>query len=195
LLSLGVLAIDDFAFMRDDRLLLVTQGHLASLSPKGLILSTALPTPAMRIRPAGKDTAYVYGGSSEPQNRDVFLFSRDATATKLATLPSTVTAVTGDGITSYIATEKTILRIALQQPARALLRTRDPIVSLELAPGEGLFYSTTSGVGYIKGDGTAYEFIRGSGGILRIRNGSLYVLVPEGHLLRLGPVSAFQQTR
>jgi hypothetical protein len=191
LLTLGVLAIDDFAWMRDDRLLLVTQNHLASLSPKGLVLSLALPGAGMRVRPAGENTAYLFGGSTEPENHDVYLFARDATVTKLASMPAPVTAVAGDGITSYIATDKTILRIALNQPVRALLQTRDPIVSLEIAPREGLFYATTSSVGYIGRDSNAYEFIRGEGGLLRIRGSMLFILMSNGQLLRFGPVGAF----
>ena len=193
MLSLGVLPIDDFAWMRDGKLLLITQSHLASLSPKGVVLSLELPTAGMRLRPAGNNTAYIFGGTSEPTNHTVYLFARDQTVTKLASLPSPVTAVAGDGTTTYIASDKTILRTAWNQPPRLLLETRDPLISLEVAPHEGLFYATKSSVGYIDRNGDASEFLRGEGGSLRLRGSTLFVLLPSGNLLRFGPVEAFEQ--
>jgi hypothetical protein len=191
LLTLGASTIEDFAWMRDGRLLFVTQGHLAALSPKGVVLGTALPNPGMRIRPAGDDTAYVFGGASEPQNHDVYLFKRDRTVAKLASLPVAVTAVAGNETTTYVAADNMILKITLNQPASLVLQAHDPVVSIEMAPHDGLFYSTKAAVGYIDRDGGATEFIRGDGGILRARGSKLFVLLLSGTLLRVGPTEGF----
>jgi hypothetical protein len=191
LVALGNFNIDDFAWMRDGRLLLVTQGHLAALSPKGVVLGTALPSAGMRIRPAGEDTAYVFGGPSEPQNHDVYLFKRDRTVAKLANLPVAVTAVAGNESTTYVAADKMILRITLNQPAVVVLQAQDPVISLETTPQDGLFYSTQSTVGYIDRDGGATEFLKGDGGLLRVRESQLFVLLLSGNLLRISPTDGF----
>jgi hypothetical protein len=173
----------------------VTQNHLAGLGPQGVELSIALPSPGMRIRPAGDDTAYVFGGPTAPANQDVYLFSRDGSVVKLATLPGPVRAVAGDGTTTYVAMDRTIIRIALNQPTRVLLQSRDPFVSLEIGLQAGLFYATTSAVGYVAKDGTASEFIRGQGGLLRLRGSSLFLLFSNGpRLVRLSPVEALEKT-
>lgn len=191
LIDLGGPRIEDFAWMRDGALLLVTGGRLAALSPSGIVQSLALPVAGMRIRPAGPDTAYVFGGAAAPVNRDVYLFARTGRIAKLATLPAPVTAVAGDGRTTYVAVERTILRIALDQPPRALVETRDPVVSLEAAADDALFYATRSSVGYLDRAGRATEFIRGDGGPLRTRGSTLFVLLSGGNLLRLGPIDRF----
>lgn len=191
LLTLGVLAIDDFAWMRDGRLLFVTQGHLAALSPKGVALGPALPSPRMHIRPAGDDTAYVFGGSNESQNHDIYLFKRDRTVAKLASLPVAVTTVAGNETTTFVAAGKMVLRIAMNEPARSVLQTQDAVISLETTPQGGLFYSTISAVGYVDRDGSATEFIRGDGGLLRVRGSRLFVLLSSGDLLRIGPTDGF----
>ncbi len=191
LLALGSFNVDDFAWMRDGRLLLVTQDHLAALSPKGVVLGTVLPNAGMRIRPAGDDTAYVFGGPSQPQNHDVYLFKRDRTVAKLASLPVAVTAVAGNESTTYVAADKMILRITLNQPAVVVLQAQDPVISLETTAQDGVFYSTQSAVGYIDRDGRATEFLKGDGGLLRVRGSQLFVLLLSGNLLRIGPTDGF----
>ncbi len=183
--------IDDFAWMRDGKLLLVTRGRLAALSPTGIVPSLELPVPGMRVRPAGANTAYVFGGATQPANHNLYLFGRDGKVAKLASLPAPVAAVAGDGSTSYVAIERTILRVALDQAPRVVLQTRDAIVSLETGPNDALFYSTRSGVGYVDRFGRAAEFIRGDGGLLRARGSMLFVLLSDGSLLRLGPIEKF----
>jgi hypothetical protein len=191
LLALDTNRIDDFAWMRDGKLLLVTQGHLATISPKGVVPDMALPAPGMRVRPAGANTAYVFGGADPAINRDVYLFARNGKMTKLLSLPMPVSAVAGNGTTTYVATERTILRIAFNEPVRVIVETRDPVTSLVTGPNHAFFYATKSAVGYVDRDGRAVEFIRGNGGLLRRRGSMLFVLLTDGTLLRLGPIDQF----
>ena len=191
LLTLNTPKIDDFAWMRDGKLLLVTQGRIAAVSPEGIILSLALPFAKMRIRPAGADTAYVFGGPEEPANHDVYLFSREGKIAKLVNLPDPITAVAGDGNKTYVAAGNVILRIAMNEPIRAMLKAKEPIISIESAPNDALFYSTKSSVGYVDHLSRAFDFIRGEGGLLRTRGSMLYVLLSNGALLRLGPTEKF----
>ena len=192
LLSLGVLTIDDFAWMRDGSLLLVTQGHLEALSASGIELGPTLPGPGMRVRPAGPDTAYVFGGASEPSNRDIYLLTQDEQVLKLASLPVPVTAIAGDGKTSYAAAGRSILRISLDQPPQVVLDARDPVIDMDLAASGGVFFSTKSAVGYLGSNGGAYEFIRGDGGLVRVRGSHVFILMSSGNLLRVGPIERFE---
>jgi hypothetical protein len=190
LMSLGK-RIDDFAWMRDGALLLVSENHLAGLGSGGLVIGLELPNPGMRIRPAGLDTAYVAGGASEPANHDVNLFARDKRIAKLATVPAPVSAIAGDGATTYVAIGAAVLRFSGTEPVRLLLQAPEPIVSLDKGPN-GLFYATAARVGYVTDDGNAYDFIVGQGGLLRVRGSSLYLLVHDGaRLIRFNPVDAF----
>jgi len=191
LLTLNTPKIDDFAWMRDGKLLLVTQGRLAAVSPEGIVPSLALPSAKMRIRPAGADTAYVFGGPQEPANHGVYIFSRQGKIAKLVDLPDPITAVAGDGSTTYVAAGNVILRIAVNEPIRAILKTKDPIISIESAPDDALFYSTKSSVGYVDHLSRAFDFIRGEGGLLRARGSMLYVLLSNGALLRIGSTDKF----
>jgi hypothetical protein len=191
LLALNTPRIDDFAWMRDGKLLLVTQGHLATVSPEGIVLSLALPVADMHVRPAGPETAYLFGGKGPSVNHSVYLFSRDGKIAKLIDLPAAIRSVAGDGNNSYVAVENTILRFAINEPVRAVLKTRDPVLSIESAPNDAIFYSTKSSVGYADRFGRAFEFIRGDGGLLRARGTKLFVLLSDGMLLRLGPTDKF----
>ncbi len=191
LLALETPRIDDFAWMRDGRLMLVTETRLASVSGNAVVLSLDLPTRGMRVRPAGDNTAYIFGGTDPAISRDVYLFARDRTITKLISLPVPVAAVAGNGRTTYIAAEKTILRVAFNEPVRAVLQTQDPVIALETGPNDSLFYATRSGIGYLDAAGRAAEFIRGDGGILRARGSLLFVLLSSGTVLRLGPMEKF----
>lgn len=194
LVSVGVSSIDDFAWMRNGAPLFITQDHLVGFGPKGLTRSIALPSSSMRIRPAGANTAYVFGESKERGIHTVYLLARDRTLAKLATLPTPVIDVVGDGTTTYVATGRTVLRISRRAPAAAMLQTRDDITSLAFGPKGGLFYATKSGVGYVGSTGTAYEFMRGQSGILRVQGSSLFVLIREGpHLIRINPIEAFEK--
>lgn len=192
LAAFGTAPVEDFAWMRDGALLLLIQHHLAGLGPKGLVLSLEVPAAGMHIRPAGPDTAYIFGGRDEPGNHNVYLFGRDGKIAKLVTVPGPVSAVAGDGALTYVATGQTVLRFAGKEPVRLMLQAPEPIISLEAGP-RGLFYSAAARTGYVTADGTAYDFVRGQGGTLRLRGNALYLLVSDGpHLIRFSPVDAFE---
>lgn len=192
LATAGSKPIEDFAWMSDGALVLLTQGRLAGLGPKGVELGPATPAPDMRVRPAGKNAAYIFGGAHEPANHDVYLFERTGRIAKLFAAPGPVTAVAGDGKTSYVATERTLIRLAEGKPAKVVLKTADPIISVDVAP-QGLFYATASSVGYLSRAGVAYDFLRGAGGAVRVRGSALFLLLrDDGKVIRFKPIEAFE---
>ena len=191
LAKIGSRKIIDFAWMRDGSMLMTTKSHLAGFDGKNLELGPQTPTTDMRVRPAGMTTAYVFGGANAPVNHNVYLFSRDGRVAKLATTPTPATAVAGDGETTYIAAGGNLIRLSRGAPAKVVLKTAEPILSLARAP-QGLFYATAKSVGYLSADGVAHDFIHGDGAILRIRGSALYLLLGGGsHVVRLRPVGIF----
>lgn len=195
--SIGGGPISDFAWMRDGTLSLITQGRVATFSDKGLYLGPRLPHPGMRIRVAGDNGAYVFGGQKEPDSHDVYLMTQDGIIVKLAELPLPAVDVTGDGKTTYVAAGKTILRVAEKSPASVVLRARDDITSVAWAPNAGLFYATRKAVGYIASNGGAYEFMQGNAGLVRVQGDSVFVLLQGGpdsrgpQLIRFRPAGGF----
>jgi hypothetical protein len=175
-----------------DGSLLILDHNLFGASPTGKIAKgPPLPVPGMRIRPAGGSAAYIFGGASEPANHSVYLLGPDGSFVKLLTAPVPVTSVTGDGTTTYVAAGDTILALRPGAKVEAVMVAESKVISLERAPVEGFFFSTASRIGYWSKHGT-YEFMRGRGGILRLRNSALYLLIPEGpYLLRFEHVERF----
>src|SRR5215831_6612110 len=152
---------------------------------------------AVRLAPAGALGAYVlYGG--------VYLL---AAGGKIADLVSVsgdpVIAVAGNGDRTYIATRRRIYQMQFGHVPSIALDVPCQLVSLARHSDKGLFYSTKCAVGYLSKEGRAYEFITGAGGLVRVQNSALYVLlkyVPRFSLrdaptvLRMEPVSAFEVT-
>lgn len=187
------LSVSNFAWMRNGSLLVVSQDQLADLGPGGLTLGPTLPSTQMRIRAAGANTAYVFGGANEPGNHNVYVLARDKTFLKLITLPTPVVDVTGDGATHYIATSRSLLRIGVPDGIAILLQTSDDIISIASSSQGGVFYATRTGVGYVEKSGAPFEFIRGQSGVLRVQGSSLYFLATPGpQLFRIGPIERFE---
>ncbi len=192
LATTGSQAISDFAWMRDGSLLLVTHDHLAGLGPHGLLLGPNTPEPDMEVRPAGKDDAYIFGGVRQPANQNIYLFGRDGRIAKFLFAPAPVTAVAGDGATTYVGVGRTLIRLRDGHPIKVLMHMHSSLISLDMPSFGGLFYATKASVGYLSKSGKAYDFLRGQGGLVRVHGGALYLLLQgSGRIIRFSPVRAF----
>jgi len=194
LIALDVPRVEDFAWMPDGTLLLLSERRLLAVDARGQIAGPDLPAADMHVRPGSNMSAYLFGGSQEPANHDVYLLVRGGAITKLFRAPQPVKAVAGNGKTTYIAVGPSVLRFEWNRPLEVVFEASDPITSLELAPQEGFFYSTGSGAGYVGPDGGDLEFLKGYGGYLRVRGSALFILIPQGpYLLKLSPVHLFEE--
>jgi hypothetical protein len=191
--------ISDLASLPDGTLALITQKGAAMLTNKGLKLMVPLAEAGMHIRGAGEDIAYVFGAGKQPGTWSIFLLNRNGSFSRYAELQVPVTDVTGDGSTTYVASGRTILRIESGVPAKAILNTSEDIASVAWVSGGGLFYTTSSTVGYLTGNGTAYDFMLAGNARVRIRGDSLFLLIPtspesdEPKLVRFTPASGFEE--
>lgn len=188
-----VSSIDDFSWMGDGTLLIISKNSLLQGEAESLSVGPSLPEQGMHIRPAGEAAAYIFDGNATATNHTLYLLRREAGFTKLVTLPYPITAVAGDGDTTYVATGKTVVRLQWDQSTEVVYVSNFPIVSLELAPEEGLFFSTQSAVWFLSKEGRALEFVRGFGGQLRLRNEALFLFSSSHpYFFRFTNLSAFR---
>ena len=193
LVTVGQQKIGDFAWMGDGSLLLTTQGHLAGIGPHGLVLGPKTPVPDMEIRPAGKDEAYVFGGASQTSPNDIYLFGHDGRIAKLLSVPAPVTAIAGNGASTYVALGRSLIHLDAGQPIKSVMSTHSALISLAMTPSGRLFYATKASVGYVTADGAAHDFLRGQGGLLRIHGDALFLLLRhQGRIIRFSPLQAFE---
>ncbi len=193
LVTVGTQPIGDFAWMHDGSLLLIIQGHLAGIGPHGLTLGPQTPVPGMEVRPAGKDDAYVFGGTSQKSRHDIFLFGRDGRIAKLLSAPAPVTAVAGDGTSTYVALGRSLLHLDAGHPIKPVMHTHSAVISLAMTSSGRLFYATKASVGYLTADGVAHDFLRGQGGLLRVHGDALFLLLrSQGRIIRFSPLEAFE---
>ena len=193
LATIGSQPISDFAWMRDGSLLLITQDHLAGLGRHGLLLGPLTPGPDMEVRPAGKDDAYVFGGTRQPANQNIYLFGRDGRIAKFLFAPAPVTAVAGNGSTTYVGVGRMLLRLREGHPVKVLMHMHSSLISLDMTSSGGLFYATKASVGYLSKTGKAYDFLRGQGGPVRVHGDALFLLLQtSGRVIRFSPIRAFE---
>ncbi|OGK05673.1 MAG: hypothetical protein A2W80_14085 [Candidatus Riflebacteria bacterium GWC2_50_8] len=92
-----------------------------------------------------------------------------------------INAVAGDGVTTWVASGKLILRIdAQKQLHRQYLHPHNVIVDLAYTKNSGLFYATGFAVGYA-GDSGVIEFLNSRGPLMACNGSSIYVLFPDDY--------------
>lgn len=195
-------ALFDFAWMDDGALLLTgkasdgkTNGYYV-LGEKGVApFGPSADRP--NVRPAGGMGAYIY----DAKTSNVFMLRPGGQVANLASFPTTVEAVAGDGKRTFIGTGKRIYATTFGASPSLYFEAKCEVVSLAVDPSVGVFYSTKCAVGFIDGKQHSYEFVRGAGGIIRLRGSALYLLmkyVPRVRLnnelliYRFEPISAFK---
>jgi len=162
----------------------------------GLLYQPLLRAPfATFTLSAGSSQAlYLFGEGKETGAYQVLLLQpeslRNGTAAvtrgyrRVLSSDQPISAVTGDGQTTYFASGEKILVSITGEPEPKLVyasEDKEPIVSLAGNIDTGLFYSTTGGVGYVGRNGAVPLLASGSKESLqlRLRGTSLYIFCPE----------------
>ena len=130
ILDIAPRKIDDFSWMLGAQLLLISGDRLISPGPNGQLRELALSATGMKVRRAGDDDAYVFGGAAEPANHDVFLVKPSGAMIKLATLPSPISDVSGFGTNCYVAIGKRLLHLAEGETVAIVLEAPSDITSI-----------------------------------------------------------------
>lgn len=148
----------------------------------------SLPLPACTVYPGTGDCLYV-AGPGPSGNHEVYLLQPQRGPSggrrtlrsfrKVFECPDRIWAVTGDGDVAFVAFGQVIARIG--RPGRTepelIVHPTHDFVDLAYLPGTGLFYATRTGVGIATDDGGAWDFLRGYGAQIELRDGTLYLFL------------------
>ncbi|PKL45161.1 MAG: hypothetical protein CVV41_03460 [Candidatus Riflebacteria bacterium HGW-Riflebacteria-1] len=123
----------------------------------------------------GKNTVWLFKPQSYQGTRGIPEFQK----VFVADVP--VNAVAGDGVTTWVASGKMIIRIdAQKQLHRQYLHPHHVIVDLAYTKTGGLFYATGFAVGYA-GDIGVVEFLNTRGPLIACAGSSMYVMFPDDY--------------
>lgn len=155
-----------------------------------------LPYRSLRLLPAGKNGFYVQG-RSPTDGRNVLLLAVSRPGEErielrpLMSVPEPIAAAAGDGRDNFFAVGDLVFRVDPSTGKRSLVvRVSEKIVDLAYMPGTGLFYATTSGIGFASRP--PRQFVRGLTGKIRAGGKDLYILSKEGLLARLENAASFR---
>jgi hypothetical protein len=172
-------APSSFAVDTNDTLLTISGGYLGLLDEHNDALH-AIPLQSLAdarlARSSNPGTFFVFGGAAGSYR--LYRFRDDGTLEILLDLPERIVAVTDTSSTIYVATAAHILRLDANGPVLLFKAPAGwtPIVSLSVpASGRPVFFSTDTKV-FVLLSGGAVSIINDSGGTLRLRGDTMYVL-------------------
>ncbi len=158
----------------------------------GMTTLLDLPEEGMKLRPAGRGLLYLYGGESDAQRRNLYVYERKRGLIPLLRAPAPIHVVAGNGKFTFLAIGDSIYLFGLNKPLTPIYTAGEKIISLAMSPPSGLFYSTENQVGYVSGKLRGYTFLRGKGGELHVSGRNLYLFFRDEGVLKASPVSAFR---
>lgn len=190
----GAGSISHYAWMPDGTLMIISGKVLGILTTEGFMPILKLPHEDMKIEPASDDLCYLYGGSTKEQQRRLYLLKKGGMLLHLLEADEPVTAVAGDGKTTFIASGGSVLTLRPGE-TEIMYTAGEEIGSLTVSKETGgIFFATVSSAGYIHGKETGFEFIKGVGAEVKTFNDSIYIYFPDGEMFKVSPVSLFGET-
>jgi len=183
--------VRDFCWLDGQTLALLRGAGLDFIRDGKPVRGIALPGRGRRLARADGTHCYLFGGSREPQNRDVLLFGADGSVRNLFRAPQAVTAVAGDGSVTFVATGPLVYFLARGAQPRLVFRERTAITDLAYAPPVGVFYATRDGVGCMDSPGSGLIFLRREIASLDSRRGRLLLLTKDREILLITPLAGF----
>lgn len=184
---------ESFALDRNGAMLAVADGYFGVLNRDGRIVDgVPLPFSNMRLAPSSHMGAvYLFGGAQKDYR--LYRFIDDGTLQILLETDEPIIAATDNGRSIYAATASTILHIKSGTPDVLFKAPADfagHIRSLAITEDGVVLFSTDAKVYALLGP-NALSIVNNAGGILRVSNGSLYVLDRQRKILfSLRPASA-----
>lgn len=165
---------------------------------------TALPFPDGNVVAGNGDALYYVGRNPASEKWEVSVLSPEPSAhgvgkhmlrgfRTVLSSRAEITAVGGDGTTTYVASKRRLLKIAdgKVMPVAGAFRAEDTVLQLAYSAKAGLYYATSRGVGYLGGNGQL-EFLATPYPQLTLRGDDLYVLFTSTlGVVKISGVSAF----
>jgi hypothetical protein len=167
--------------------------HLMAFHPE-----VKLPYKKMRIFEGDGGTLYLLGKNPEDGKNELFVADSDGRGkrsfVKLVAVKEPIDAVTGDGRTTYFSSGEKVVKIGPERKAmeRALkLDPQVPVKQMAYSTKAGLFLVLSEGVAFL-GEKGPQMFLNAPDASIRLRNGSLYVLLAkEREILRVDGLDGF----
>jgi hypothetical protein len=183
-----------FAVDHDDTLLTVAGGYFGMLGESGKTVDAVpLPLDNMRLAHSALDgVIYLYGGAESDYR--LYSFAENGAFRILLQLEEPITAVTDNQQSVYVATGARIFRLRDGKVSQLLNtggpNSAGPISSVAVTPGDDVvFFSAGARVYAMRGAG-ALSIVNNSGGALRLRGETLYVLdYDRGLVYTLSPAT------
>lgn len=186
--------VRSMAIMRDGAVLAIAGRTLAVFEGDGFRPLTSLPARGMRVAPAARSHAYLYGGDTPETRRNLYLYRKDRKLILLVRSEEPLTAVAGFGDVTFFAAGKWIFMTRPGEPVTPLFRAEEDVTALAPSPPTGLFFATSRGVWYLFESSRAYRVFRGRA-LPVVRAGKLYVyFADEGDLAVFAPMNSFDAT-
>lgn len=189
----GVDSIDDFAWMGNGALLVISGRKLGAPTGQGFRVLITLPAEDMKIAPATADYFYLYGGDTPAQRQNLYVYERSGSLLHLLWAPQPIGSVSGDGEFTFLAVGDSVYLLVPGRLLTLVFAAGDEVTSLAMAPPWGLFYATANKVGYVRESGKAYAFLTARDAEVRVDGEDLYVLIPGDGIVKGSPVSSFDQ--
>lgn len=187
---------DDIVFLDSGALILNSKTHIGSpVLPKDKTFDyrdlpqadfqpiAEMPVPACRIFAGSGDCLYLVGRDPATTTNGIYLLRPEKGAlgrfSRLFASQEQITAVTGDGERTYIATDRLILKVlANGTVSKVYTHPSQWITGLAYDPQIGLFYATEAGVGFI-GSGGSTDLLAATKPQICLKQGTLYVFLPK----------------
>jgi hypothetical protein len=158
-----------------------------------------LPYKNMRIFAGEGETIYAVGQNPEDKKDELFITVAGAdgkkTFVKLAAIKEGISAVTGDGKTTYFASGPLIVKIGPdhRKMERVIKLAADPVKELAYSSKAGLFYSSDKGVAYV-GEKKPVVILSGPNLSMRLRKNSLLILfIKEQEVMEFAGIDGFSK--
>ena len=181
----------DFVFTAGGARVICTDEYLGELKPppgeprkeKGLPVlpfwgRVRLPHPGCRLYPAGPDGVYIVWHNEKTGRDDLSLLQKgdgSMHATKLFDIDAQITAVAGDGRTTFIGVKDWILRLAPgAEKYQLYFMPKRPVTGLAYSRRAGLFYATPDAVGFVS-PGFQIEPLKSPHPQIVLRGDALYI--------------------
>ena len=194
---------DSFACLDNGIMLFTVAGRLGFAVPPEKLTKDKSGLPIMNFQPITEvpvsgyqisagygDCVYLYGRNSITGESDVYLIkpeklsgalkTRVRSTVKIFSTKERINAVAGDGVDTYIASDKLILKINESggEISKVYLDPESDVSGLAYSPQSGLFYVTDKNIGYIGPNGSI-QLAAMSYGSICLRKGTLYLFMRD----------------
>jgi hypothetical protein len=185
--------ISDFVFFDDGALFIASDTALGfippvnkeKISPKNLVFPfqpvCLLPAQRCSIASDGKNAIFVYGYEPATKTYGVFKLLKGFSGwSKVFVSDEKINSVFVNAGDLYIAAGRLVFKLHLGEKGAKIIfsHPKETVTDVVYLPGTGLFYATNSGGGLVV-NGGALEFIRFRSAHIAIKDGKLYVFMPD----------------